>query len=604
MAKAVARKWVMVVAVALMAATAAPAQDTPYVVEILGLGGKPDLSRLLREVSSLVLLQERPPPTPIGLGRRADADLERFRSALRSEGYYDALVETEIEVDGSPAKVLVRVDPGAVYKVTAVTIAGLDGAPLPIEVPSAQTLGLPPGSVARGPAITDAEGRILPRFAEKGYAYARLVDRKLVVDHATQGMDVTFIVDPGPKVTFGQVNFAGLDEVSLRAARRRLPWRDGGPYHPATMEDGRQALADLGVFSSVRMRLADQPTADDQAPVLIDVAERAMNFVGFGADYGTTDGFGANAYWGDRNLMGNAEKLRVDTTVAGIARRGETSASDFDYRLAGTYQQPDFLSRNQSLNLSAQALSERPDAYRRQALVLTGAVERKLGKGLKASLGVTAEQSRIKENVQTTKNTLIGIPFALSWDRTDDLLNPTRGFRLSGAVTPYLAALGDSSSFAMARVGGSTYFDFTGNGDYVGALRGVYGAVIGGGLLDVPADKRFFAGGGGSIRGYGYQDVGPRDSTGTPTGGVSILEMSAELRVKVTDDIGIVPFIDAGNVYTTEYPKLGQTLQYAAGIGGRYYTPIGPIRLDVAVPLNRRSGDKAFQFYISIGQAF
>jgi len=475
---------------------------------------------------------------------------------------------------------------------------------LPDDAPLPETLGLAVGSPARSPAVVDAEAHILPRFAEKGYAYARIIDRKLVVDHAAQGMDVTYIVDPGPKVTFGPLTIGGLDEVSERAVRRRLPWRTGDDYHPAVMEDGRQSLADLGVFSSVRLRLADQPTDDKQAPVLIDVAERAMNYVGFGADYGTEDGFGANAYWGDRNFFGNAEKLRVDASVAGIARRGETSASDFDYTLAGTYQQPDFLSRRQSLNLSAKALSERPDAYRRQALVLTGAVERTLSKGLKASLGVTAEQSHIKETAQTTENTLLGVPMAVTWDTTDDLLNPTKGVRASGAVTPYLAALGDSSSFAIARISGSTYFDFGDKGDYVAALRGVYGAVVGGSLLDIPADKRFFAGGGGSVRGYGYQDVGPLDDEGDPTGGSSLLELSAEMRIKVTDAIGVVPFIDAGNVYTTEYPKLGKGLRYAAGIGGRYYTVIGPIRMDVAVPLNKRSGDKAFQFYISIGQAF
>lgn len=604
MTQATWRKWMLSATVASWATLPVLAQETKYEVVIQGVEDHPNLSRLLHEVSSLVALKEEPPPSPIGLGRRADADLERFRAALRSEGFYDAIVNAEIDVDVVPAKVLILVEEGARYKVSAVHLSGPNGTALPDGAPAPEALGLAIGSPARAPDVVDAEGRILPRLAERGYAYARLLDRRLVVDHAAQGMDVTYLVDPGPKVAFGAITFNGLDEVSERAARRRLPWREGMQYHPATMEEGRQALADLGVFSSVRLRLADQPTEDDKAPVLVDLAEREMNYVGFGADYGTEDGFGANAYWGDRNLMGNAEKLRVDASVAGISRRGETNASDFDYRLAGTYQQPDFLSRNQSLNLSAEALSERPDAYRRQALVLTGAVERKLAKGLKASLGVTAEQSHIEESTQTTKNTLVGVPFAISWDKSNDLLNPTQGFRLAGAVTPYLAAFGDSNSFTIARVEGRTYFDFKDDGWYVGALRGAYGAVIGGGLLDVPADKRFFAGGGGSIRGYGYQEVGPRDATGEPLGGVSLLELSAEMRVKVTENIAVVPFIDAGNVYTTEYPKLGQGLRYAAGIGGRYHTVIGPIRLDVAVPLNKRDGDKAFQFYISIGQAF
>lgn len=590
--------------VAFLAAAPVHAQDTAYEVTIQGVEEHPHLSKLLRDVSGLVALKEQPPPSPIGLGRRADADLDRFRAALRSEGYYDAIVDAEIDVDMVPAKVLIQVEAGTRYKVTSVAVVAGDGQPLPDGAALAGGLSLETGGPALGPAIVEAEGHILPRLAEKGYAYARLLDRRLVVDHAKQGMDVTYIVDPGPKVVFGPLTLNGLVEVSPRAARRRLPWREGDAYSPTTQEEGRQALADLGVFSSVRLRLADQPTDDGKAPVQIDVAERDLNYVGFGADYGTEDGFGANAYWGDRNLLGEAEKLRVDASVAGISRRGETKAGDFDYRLAGTYQQPDFLSRHQSLNLSAQALSERPDAYRRQALVLTGAVERKLGQGLKVSLGIAAEQSRIAESLQTTRNTLVGLPLAVTWDRSDDLLNPSKGFRLSAAVTPYLAAFGDSSSFTVARAGGSAYVDFAGDSRYVGAVRAAYGAVIGGGLLDVPADKRFYAGGGGSIRGYGYQDVGPRDGDGNRLGGASLVELSAEMRVKVTDNIAVVPFLDAGNVYQTEYPRLGQGLRYAAGVGGRYYTVIGPIRLDVAVPLDRRSGDKAFQFYISIGQAF
>lgn len=581
------------------------AQDADYQVTIKGVEDQPDLARLLNEVSSLVTLRDDPPPTAIGLGRRADADIERFRSALRSEGFYDARVSVEIDVDQTPAQVLIDIEEGPVYRVTGLTLTGPDGTALPDGAPGIDKLGgLVVGAPARSPVIVETEARLVPRFAEKSYAYAKLLERQLVVDHAVQGMDVTFAVDPGPPVTFGPVTILGMDEVAPRAARRRLPWKVGDPYSPALMEEARQSLAELGVFSSVRLQLGESPTADNQAPVLIDVAERELNFVGFGANYGTEDGFGANAFWGDRNLLGEAQKFRADASVAGISRRGETDASEFDYRLLATYQEPDFFSRRQSLNLSAEAVSERPDAYRRQALVLTGAVERKFTRTLKASLGLTAEQSRIEENAQTTQNTLIGVPFAVTWDQSDDLLNPTRGFRLSGAITPYLAALGDSSSFTMARVGGSYYADFSDDGAYVGAVRGAYGAVVGGGLLDVPADKRFFAGGGGSIRGYGFQEVGPRDAVGEPLGGVSLLEVAVEMRVKVTETIGVVPFIDAGNVYTREYPDLGDGLRYAAGVGGRYYTPIGPIRLDVAVPLNPRSGDKPFQFYISIGQAF
>ena len=591
--------------VSLLAVMPVLAQETRYEVQIKGVEDREGLNTLLRDVSRLVALRDEPPPSPIGLRRRADADLDRMTAALRSAGFYDAIVELEIDVEAQPAQVVVNVEEGERYRITSLTLKGRDGNDLPGDLPSAADLGLAVGSPADGPEIQAAEGRILPRFAEKGYAYAAVLDRKYIVDHAKNGMDITYMIDPGPKVSFGRIEVSGLEDVEERAVRRRMPWRPGLPYTPAIMEEGRQALADLGVFSSVRVRLADAPDEDGKAPVLIDVQERDMRYVGFGADYSTEDGFGANAYWGHRNLLGGAEQFRVGAQIAGISRRGTTTdVSELDYRLITTYKQPDFLSRRQSLNLSAEAISERPDAYRRDAIVLTAAVDRKFNRELTGSLGVTLEQSKIDESQQSTTNTLLGVPLALTWDESNDLLNPTEGFRLAGNVTPYFAAFGDSSSFATARVSGSTYFDFSDEGKYVAAFRGVYGAVVGGGLLDVPADKRFYAGGGGSIRGYGYQDVGPLDAEGEPTGGVSLLEFSAEMRIKVTENIGVVPFIDAGNVYTTEYPDFGEGLRYAAGIGGRYYTPIGPIRVDAAIPLNKRRGDNSFQLYVSIGQAF
>ncbi|WP_155524513.1 autotransporter assembly complex protein TamA [Oleisolibacter albus] len=591
-----------VVGLSVLAPPPARAQDTPYTVEISGAEG--GLETRLSDVSRLVGLRESPPPSPLGLRRRAEADRERLAAALRSEGYFDAVLDIDVDVGQSPAKVAIAVEPGPRYSISSVTLTDPDGNPLPEGLVTAADLGLAVGSPATGQAVLDAEGRVPARLAERSRAFARVIDRQLVVDHATRGMDVTYRVDPGPEVHIGRIQVNGLQQVEERAVRRRRDFKIGDPYKPSLLEDYRQALADLEVFSSVRVRLGEQVDADGRAPVQVDVQEREMRFVGFGLKYGTEDGFGGNAYWGHRNLLGGAERFRLSAAVDGIGRNSTTDPGQYDYTLAATYREPDFLSRRQALTLSAQAISERPDAYRRKALVLTSVVERPLAHGITASLGATLEQSRIIENEQTTSNTLLGIPAALTIDRSNDLLNPTAGWRLNAAATPYWAALGDSSSFTIARVGGTAYLGLDAEDDFVLAGRAVYGAIVGGGLLNVPADKRFYAGGGGSIRGYGYQDVGPRDAEGDPRGGLSLFEASTELRFKVAENIGVVAFLDAGNVYETEYPTLGAGLRYGAGLGARYYTPIGPIRVDAAVPLNKRSGDSAFQLYVSIGQAF
>lgn len=584
--------------------TTAAAQETPYTVELQGLDDLGELRGVLEEVSRLVALREQPPPSPIGLRRRAEADRDRLAAALRSEGYFGAVLDIDVDTGGSPARVAVRVRPGPRYTISGVTIRTPSGEKLPGGGIAPAAIGLEPGSPARGAAVLDAQDRVLAALAAEGYAYARVLDRKVLVDHAKQGMDVTYEVLPGPQVQFGEVSVTGLSQVEEAAVRRRLPWKRGDRYDPKLMDEAQESLAELGVFNSVRLALGPLPEQGTEAPVNIVVREQDMRFIGFGFNYSTSEGFGANAYWGHRNLLGGAERFRVGAEISGIARDESLSPTDYDYSLNALYREPDFLARNQSLSLSGEILSERPDAYRRDAIVLSAIVERPLTDDLKASLGVTFEQSRIEEGLQTTTNTLVGVPAALTWDRSNDLLNPTSGFRLSALVTPYLVPFGDSDNFTITRLGGSAYWDLTGSGGYVAAARAVYGSIFGANLLGVPADKRFYAGGGGSVRGYGYQEVGPKDPDGDPLGGKSLVELGVELRIKVTDTIGIVPFVDAGNVYEETFPDLGRELRWGAGIGARYYTAIGPIRVDLAFPLNRQEDDSSFQLYVSIGQAF
>jgi translocation and assembly module TamA len=288
-----------------------------------------------------------------------------------------------------------------------------------------------------------------------------------------------------------------------------------------------------------------------------------------------------------------------------VSRIGENDVADMEGRLNANFRKPDFLTMNQSLILDASLIRERPDAYDRDALVLSALLERVLTKGLLVSGGITFEESRVTDSPEETiTSTLFGIPLHVAYDASNDLLNPTSGFRTDLAVTPYQQIGGDGSSFMIARWTSSAYYDLAGDGRYVAAGRFSLGNIFGPNTAAIPADKRFYAGGGGSIRGYGYQKVGPRDAQNDPSGGRSLIEVGAEMRVKVTDTIGIVPFIDGGNVYDSPTLDFSEELRWGAGIGARYYTAFGPLRVDVAVPLNKRPGDSSWQLYISIGQAF
>ena len=192
------------------------------------------------------------------------------------------------------------------------------------------------------------------------------------------------------------------------------------------------------------------------------------------------------------------------------------------------------------------------------------------------------------------------LPSSLSYDGSDDLLNPTRGYRLAARVSPELSLQGSAFGYVKAQVDGSTYVPLGGRTVIAGRAR--FGSIIGASADRIAPTRRFYAGGGGSVRGYGYQKIGPLDVNGDPAGGRSLAEFSIEARVRF-GDFGVVPFLDAGNLYTAKLPSF-QHLRYGAGLGVRYYTSFGPIRVDVGTPINRRSGDSRIAVYVSLGQAF
>lgn len=627
-----------------------PRQDEPpparYTVDFtLAAGaergdGDDALLDVLRDASTLAGLKDNPPPSLPGLARRIDKDQDRLGVALRSEGFYDGWIDIAAAAPPAPAPhdddaaadtpvaLTVTVHAGPRTRLARVALGTPDGGLPPGGPVALDRLGLTPGDAARAPAIRDAEGRLPGLLAARGYPDAVVADRTLIVDHATHTMDVTFLVAPGPLTRLGPTRFSGLRDLDESAAARRLPWKEGDVYDPALVDKARDRLTDLGVFSQVRLKLqgADDaapppppsplPTNPDGSvtrPVEAEVRERDRHFVTVGLNWGTQDGLSTSASWGDRDLMGGAEPLTVTGSVGGIGRKKFRPSDPLDYSLGGTLKKPDVVDGDGTLTLSALAVSEHPEAYSRDALQLGATLQYPLTPKLVAGVGVTFEQEALAEEetgngitlTRNTNDTLVGLPLSLTLDDSNNLLDPTRGVRLAGTLTPYLSPLGDVSNlFIIGKAQASAYLPLDDDAFYVVAGRLAVGGVFGGGRADVPADKRFYAGGGGSIRGYGYQQVGPLDAAGKPSGGLSLVETGLELRVRLSDSIGIAPFLDGGNTYTSDFLDLGRGLRWGAGLGVRYYTPFGPVRLDVGAPLNRRDGDSAWQLYISIGQSF
>ena len=329
--------------------------------------------------------------------------------------------------------------------------------------------------------------------------------------------------------------------------------------------------------------------------------------VGVNAAYSTDLGASAGVTWSHRNLFGNAEKLDLG---AAVTQLGGSATRGTGYNVTAALTKPDVFVRNQSVTVSLQGIKENLEAYDRTAALAGIKVNRKFSERWTATAGIQAQQSQITQEGVTRDYTLVGLPFGGRYDSTgpEGLFEPVKGVKAALTITPTASLTGNSGTFVIGLATASTYIDvgaLLGQDDGRGilALRGTLGTIQGATTFDLPPDQRFYAGGSATVRGYKYQSVGPLFPSGRPTGGASLAAATVEYRQRFGESFGAVIFADAGQVDTSSSPFSGE-LRVGAGVGARYYTPIGPIRLDVALPLNKQRGGDAFELYIGIGQAF
>lgn len=568
------------------------------------------LEEAARASSVLIELEAKPPDDLYGLYRRAQEDKLRLEKALRSSGYYDGDVSIRIAgqsvdvpapTDGEPDSkasipVTIEIHPGKLYRLRDVKVTGAE------NLPGKPRPELAAKAPARAADIMAEQDRLLNAVLALGYPFASVKLEPALVDHQDRTVSVRYAVDPGPPAKIGDIRVEGLDRMDADFVNRRLADFTGKTYAPSEIARLRDDLRSIDVFESVKVKPAETLDEGGRLPIDIEVVERDRRFVGFGANYSTNDGAGATAYWGHRNLFGGAEHLRLDADISGI---GENDWSEINYGLAADFTKPDFLRQQQSLRSNLALVQEYDtDTFDRKAATLSLGLERRLSQTLSVSFGGEAEISSITEDGETRNFELFGPTGAINLDTSDDLLNPTKGSRLSLTGAAFPEFIGSSQDVFQTRATGSSYLDLSGQGNLVLAGRLSLASVFGGSIDDLPQDRLLYAGGGGSVRGYEFRSISPLDEDDDPTGGRSLVEGSIELRYRFLEDYGIVPFFDAGTVTEDVFPSFDEKVQYAAGLGFRYYSPIGPIRADVAVPLNPRKDDDPVAFYISIGQAF
>jgi translocation and assembly module TamA len=449
--------------------------------------------------------------------------------------------------------------------------------------------------IASGFALTQALG-------EDGFAEAKLGEQDIEVNHQTHLATLRLPVNPGPVARFGAIRVSGRPPFSVRHVAIIARFKRGDPFRRSKVDDLRRALiattlvanADIQVVPVQGGRIVDLDVRLEPAP---------SHTIAGDLGYGTGQGASVAASWTDRNFFNPEGAL----TLRGIA--GTT-----EQLLGVQFRRSNFLQRDQTLNAQISVSHQKFAAYSAKTVDLAVNIERQSNfiwqKKWTWSYGgewlATDERGVFSSaGIKDTKTFLIAAaPLALGYDGSDSLLDPRRGFRLSGRVSPEISFHGGHFTYARAQFDASAYHPVSDRVVVAGRVR--LGTIFGAGVFDIAPSRRFYSGGGGSVRGYGYQQLGPRDQDGDPIGGRGLAEFGLEARIRLKQfggNFGIVPFFDGGSLSTRSSPDF-TTWRYAAGIGVRYYSSFGPIRVDFGVPLNRQTGDGPFAVTVSLGQAF
>jgi translocation and assembly module TamA len=483
-------------------------------------------------------------------------------------------------------------------------------APFAPDLLNLDDLRVKPGDSARAGLVRGFGAQSVDVLRGKSYPLAKTVSILPVVRHELHVVDVAVMVDPGPKAGVGQVTIRGEKTVDPDVLRSFVYLKEGEAYSPQKIAALRKSLGNVEIVGSTRILESSTLDRNGNLPLDVVIGERKRHLVGLSAQYSTVDGLSGRAAWTDRNVFGGGERLRLESTVGYATNlNGKTVSSTLDSnrligRVGASFVKPRLGGTPNDLLVDAFGVREITDYYISNFVNVTGAVRHRFDESFYIQGGVEYERGRSTDILGKIDYTLVGVPVSLRFDNTDNLLNPTRGVRVIASGGVYPQALGSTIDLYQSKVQVSAYHAFDDDGRYVVAGRIALGSLGGSSLTSIPDNRRFFAGGGGSVRGYAYRSLGPLGPGGVPIGGRSLIEASLEARIKVTDTIGIVPFVDAGTAFAESYPDFRSNVRYAFGLGLRYYTGFGPIRLDVAMPVARRAGEAAAAVYIGIGQAF
>ncbi|KQN94090.1 hypothetical protein ASE95_04255 [Sphingomonas sp. Leaf231] len=603
----------------LQSVAAADGDDAPdirYASEVRGL----DPLGLTDEFNSLSALRDGKgkADNATQVAARGREDEQLAVRLMKSLGYYDGTAVSTIEnVTGEKQqlKAIVSATPGQQYKLGTITVQTQPTTPPDLV---RNELPLRTGDPIEAARVQGAEANVSLKLPQQGYPFVKVGERDILLDEQTARGDYTLPVDTGPRSSFGALRTEGDPVFDLKHLNVFPRFDQGQLYDNRKADDLREALVATGLFNGVGVQPVRTgtilPDGTEQVDLMVRQTRGPAKSLAGGLGFQTGQGVTAEGTFTNRNRF-PPEGALILGGIAGTQQQG----------LSATFRRQNAGKRDRTVTLVASALRANYDAFDAFTGTLSGRIsydstpiwQKRFTYAYGFELVGTNESVYDFATNDRTRRTygVLALPGQVLFDSSDDLLNPTRGYRLKLSLSPETSVQGSVRPYGRSLVEATGYYPISDKLVIAGRARA--GSIFGIARDDIAPSRRYYGGGGGSVRGYGFQRLGPLEPASSlvpgqedrdelrdlrPIGGRSINEFSIEARYRF-GNFGIVPFIDAGNAYESTLPTASD-LRFGAGIGGRFYTNFGPMRVDVATPLNPREGDAKVALYISIGQAF
>ncbi len=591
-------------------AAAEPTLRIRYTTQVTGLKNvrtnavEGDLERQFRALSALIK-DGKKAANAAQVRARADEDVQLAQRIMHAAGYYDGIATATVDlVPNQPGQVHVTLvaTPGSRYGLGHIAITQAPPEPAAMAY---DALGLKIGQPIDAALIEGSEANVALRLPELGYPFVQVGQRDIALDDDTHSGDYTLPIQAGPKSRFGGIRTSGAKVFDVKHLAIFPRYKPGQIYDSRQVEDLRQALVATSLFSTITVEpvRTGEVNADGTENVDLEVgqAKGPWHSLSGTAGYATGQGFTATGSYTWRNLF-PPEGALILSAVGGTQEQGGSA----------TFRRSDAGQRDRTFQTILAVDRSSHSAYQANTADLSVSLSRastpiwqkRWTWSVGGEIVGTNEQGAALTlgGARPRRTYLIGaIPLQLGYDRSNDLLNPTKGVRISGKLSPETSLQGGKvKPYVRTLLQASAYYPVAHS--LVIATRAQVGSIIGTQIDDLAPSRRLYSGGGGSVRGYGYQQLGPKDANNDPIGGRDQVEFAIEARYRF-GNYGIVPFVDAGRVGSSSTPSLSG-LRYGAGIGGRYYTNFGPLRIDIATPIKRRPGEGKIALYIGIGQAF